>query len=477
MKSKYLSYYLFGLYLLARGVSFFCPPDTPLHSASTINTFIAAVLVAAVAYLLTKKNIWGWCIVASEIILGGAGNFFALHGISLRTCLLFVSLGIFFVQNLGNLKKLFNEHRAVIYCLSGLYAVVILGAVHGYLAGHGLGAIFADTIPYLFFLYYFPVRALLNSPEKEFFKNFALNAVVAAIIGNTLFILFTLSAFSSGLSVLQGPFYHWFRDVAGGKITELPFNFYRIVLNEQLLLIPLLVWQFSDQLQRTGRKWLSSTLIVCLLIILSLNLTRSFILALGISVLLLFRPAIWKRWIVGSILLFASFITIFVGMHLVASRGQSLGLEIFGLRLQSIVTPSLEESSLSRLLLLPKIVEKIKANPIIGNGLADTVTVYSPGVKKEITTSQFDWGYLEIWAELGVIGLIAWGVLIIYLFVTFKTIHFVPAWELASIAALGVITLTSPALFHVLGIVWLTIVLVRSSTVTQPIHASQKSSF
>jgi O-antigen ligase len=160
-----------------------------------------------------------------------------------------------------------------------------------------------------------------------------------------------------------------------------------------------------------------------------------------------------------------------MGIHLGASRGQSLGLEIFGLRLQSIVTPALEESSLSRMLLLPKIIAKIKGHPFIGDGLADTVTVYSPVVKKEITTSQFDWGFLEIWAELGLVGLLAWASLISFLVYQLKQQYFTPAWQLGSIVVLGVITLTSPALFHVLGIVWLTVL-----AATQPVRASQKSS-
>ena len=40
------------------------------------------------------------------------------------------------------------------------------------------------------------------------------------------------------------------------------------------------------------------------------------------------------------------------------SRGQSLGWELLGLRLGSIASPSIEESSLSRIMLLPKIWEK-----------------------------------------------------------------------------------------------------------------------
>jgi hypothetical protein len=428
--------------------------------------------------------------VASEIILGGAGNFFALHGVSLRTCLLFTSLGIFFLQKLfvilsatknplekdttqsrGSFTSFRMTSQFQIVPLGFLYITVALAALRGYLAGHGLGAVFADTVPYIFFLYYFPLKQLLAADQTEHFKRFVQCTLAATIVGNALFIVFTLYAFSGGLSVLQDGFYHWFRDVAGGKITKLPYHFYRIVLNEQLLLIPLVLWVYNGFLTKTINKKIALPIVGCLLILLSINLTRIYILALGAGVLFLFRPTIWKRWLITSVALVVSFLVIFMGIHLGASRGQSLGLEIFGLRLQSIVTPALEESSLSRMLLLPKIIAKIKGHPFIGDGLADTVTVYSPVVKKEITTSQFDWGFLEIWAELGLVGLLAWASLISFLVYQLKQQYFTPAWQLGSIVVLGVITLTSPALFHVLGIVWLTVL-----AATQPVRASQKSS-
>src|SRR3989338_11661268 len=145
-----------------------------------------------------------------------------------------------------------------------------------------------------------------------------------------------------------------------------------------------------------------------LLIILSINLTRIYKLALAFGYLFLFSKQHWKRWFVYGVVSCLLFVVSFTSIHLVASRGQSLGWELFGLRLQSIVQPSIEESAFSRKLLLPKIVDKIKQQPILGTGLGDTVTVYSPVFKKEVTTPHFDWGYLEILTELGIIGFFAW---------------------------------------------------------------------
>jgi O-antigen ligase len=157
----------------------------------------------------------------------------------------------------------------------------------------------------------------------------------------------------------------------------------------------------------------------------------------------------------------------FVTMHTLASRGKSLGLELFGLRLQSIASPAIEDSSLSRLLLLPNILEKIKQHPITGDGLGDQVTVYSPVIKQTITTPQFDWGYFELVAEFGAITLIGWAAFIGMLIRNFWLIRSTPNARslFASFITLSVINITSPAFFHVLGILWLAGLLAESERI------------
>ena len=105
----------------------------------------------------------------------------------------------------------------------------------------------------------------------------------------------------------------------------------------------------------------------------------------------------------------------------------------------------------------------------MGNGVGDTVTAYIPMEKQTLTTAQFDWGYLEIIDEMGIIGLIIW---IIFL-----------GWILkngplaASVIALLVINITSPALFHVMGIIWFVFLLAHASLKQSPlpVHTVQLS--
>lgn len=444
-----------GIYALLRVFSFWFGPETPLQAQTIINTVLTLGILITVTYFLIKHDPRGWYIIALEMILGGGGNYLAAFGLTLRTWFLLVSIPVFAINlyRVGAWRTFWGAEKKMAYVIGALLAVVALGAWNGYANEHATGLIISDVLPYLFILYYFPLTKL---SKDECFTTTVLNAVVAAVIGNVLLILGTFVGYSSWVFALQDAYYHWFRDVAGGKITELG-HFYRLVLNEHLLLIPLTVW-FAAKVIKREQQNLFCGLAFLTMLILAINLTRAYMLALAVSYLFLFSKTNWKRWLAVGTGLAISFILFFTAIHFAASRGTSLGWELFGIRLQSIVAPSVEDSSLSRVLLLPKIIEKIKAAPLLGQGLGDTVTVFSPVFKKDITTPHFDWGYLEILAEFGFLGTLIWLMLLGTIYIrTRSTVP--PRWQMASLIALMVINLTSPALFHVLGILWLSFLL------------------
>lgn len=379
--------------------------------------------------------------------MGGAGGFLEIKGVSLRTLLLISAMTIFIYHILKN--KQFNviwSNETILLIFKALFVIVGLSAIRGYYFGHNLKLILADTISYLFLLYYFPLKQLLAS---EKFRQTAFNMLMAAIIGNFIFIYLTLAGFSSGVFVLQDSYYHWFRDVANGKITDYATGFFRILTNEQLLIVPLFLWLFSKLKNENIKNLFPAICAESLLATLTINITRIYLVALVVGILFLFSVKNWKRWFAYSAGALIFFIMIFTLTHLAATKGKSLGWEYLGLRLQSIAMPQIEDSSLSRMMLLPKILEKIKLHPLLGNGLGDTVTVFSPVFDASITTPHFDWGYLEIIDELGIIGMIMWILVIGYLISKIKQ----NKGLLASVVALLVINITSPALFHVLGVV------------------------
>lgn len=435
-------------YAILRLFSYAFPPG------NSLNTIVTIFYLLLTTYYLLKRNTLGWYIITGELILGGTGTFLQAFSLTLRSYLLLISLSIFFIQEWKNISWYKREIIGIFLLLSA----VTFSFVHGWLAGHQIATMFGTAVPYLFLLYYFPLQKLLQNEE---WKHWCLTALYATIIGQTLFLLFTFVGFASGQFLLQGTYYHWFRDIAGGKITWVAYNFHRIVINEQLLLIPVLLYTVKQLINRQSK--LNYIYSFFLLSLLSINLTRIYLVALVFGLILLFSKTNWKRWLTFTSLALATFLFIFSLIYLAASGGKSFGLEVFGLRLQSIVSPQIEDSSLSRILLLPKIITLISAKPLLGNGLGTLVTIVSPVTKQTITTNQFDWGYLQIIAELGIAGFLIWT---FFLWNIFHKIKPAAGWPLASFGALLIINITAPALFHVLGIVWLTFLLARPNDVS-----------
>jgi len=460
MKKQLSEIKLLTIFFAVRILSFYFTPKTPLLAQHPINTLLTALIFILAVYWLIKKDIRGWYIVLLEIILGGSGGFLRLYFISLRTALLITSLTIFFIQKLIDEKyNIVKKTKRTSYFILILIITAFISAIRGLYLGHERSAVISDFIPYLFLLYYFPLRDLW---KVENFRNFTKKAIFSTIIGEAIIILFTQIGLSSGVFSLQDKYYHWYRDVALGKITDLNFHFYRLVLNEHLLIIPLIIYFINDIIKQKTNVT-NTTALFCLIFILANNLTRIYMVALIFGMLFSFTFKNWKRWIAVSSTCIILFFLIFTTTHTLASKGESLGLEIFGLRLQSIASPKIEESSMSRLLLFPKILEKIENKPILGEGLGDTVTAYSPIFKTNITTPHFDWGYLEILAEMGLVGFIAWACFILYI-IRNKIFNNYKYNQTASaiLVSFLVINLTSPALFHVFGFLLLTTIIISS---------------
>jgi len=464
--------FFLGLYFLIKIFSFYFSPDTPLYSSNPINTFVSALILLGVIYLLIKKNNIGWFIIAGEIILGGGGGYFQILGISLRTLLLLVSISIYFCQNFKFLIFKNNKYNIGSWLLAILLVWGFISALIGYENGHELNKIYSDFIPYFYFLYYFPLRDLLKSAQ---FKSVVWEMIMASIIGGIIFIIFSFLGFSFGWFELQGNFYHWYRDIALGKITAISTGFFRMTLDEHLLLVPMALYLLGKILFSSGnnnnRNYLLPITYYLLLIILSVNITRIYLVALFIGYLCLFSKKYWQKWIKYGVLTGVIFLVFFSSFNLLSSRGQTFGLELLGLRLGSVVTPAIEDSSMSRMLLFPEILKKIKENPIFGSGLGDTVSVYSPVFKEQITTPHFDWGYLEILAEMGLVGMLIWLSIILFLWLSISRnavyfkyydkegVEYQKYQQLiAPFLSLLLINITSPALFHSLGIIFLVVI-------------------
>ena len=187
----------------------------------------------------------------------------------------------------------------------------------------------------------------------------------------------------------------------------------------------------------------------------ALNISRAYFLGLIIGLLFLKYKNSWLDWLKIFCLNFLIVLALFTAINLISSFGTDAGWGILGLKFGGITAPQMEISSQNRVQLLETIMAMIKDAPIFGQGLGQSI------VTEKINTRHFDWGYFEMWIKWGLFGLL-WSLIILGSLL--KKI-----WSktknqelnlglLAGIISLLIINITTPALFHVFGILYLVMI-------------------
>lgn len=439
-----------------------------------LNGILAALLIGGFTCICIKNPKYGWFILLGELLLDGAGHFFELQGLLLRTWF----LGIFGVAWL--VKKNRNRDfqlptRPIFGSIIALGLVVIGAIINGFFSHHSPTIIIQDALLFAFLGLLFPALEWKKETTEPL-------SVIAKtwIYGSVLFSLTTFWWYSSSFGVLRDTYYHWFRNIAAGKITDLGQHFFRVVLPEHEFIIPIILvlaayLMYNYETNRREQKlwWM---MLACLMI-LALNFSRIYFGALALGFLLFFSKKIFKQWLIVSSISATSLILIFFSFHLTASRGQSIGLELLGLRAAGTNLQN-DTSGAIRLAILPDAIQQIRTRPWFGSGLGATVTYVDPATQAPVTRSQFDWGYLEMLAELGSIGtllfLIFYGI-VLYHLTKIKT----PLGRglLAGGISLLLINVTMPVLFHGFGLLYIVLLItvvtdVSEQSPTTPAHSA-----
>ena len=450
---------LLGLFFVIRATSFF------LQTHLIIQGVLVFLLLMLLGILYFKKPAYAWYLVLGELFLGAGGHFLELYGLSIRTIFICFFLFLWLMQNLGQstLKEKMFSKNPLIYFLIIFFVFILFAVLNGVTNGHNFRLIFQDLIPFSLLFLIFPSNHLF-ADEKT--KKYFIRLLFVFIIGNAIFSLITFALFSSGLNTIHDAFYAWYRDVNIGKITDLFNGFFRIVEPEHLLLVPIILLLTSLLMRDEKHHKMWRVIRLLALIILCLNFSRSYFLALGAGLLILKYKHSFKKWLQECLAVVILIGLIFISVNFIASGGKTLGLELIGLRAESLVNPEIELSSNTRMMILPAINTLISTHPIIGTGLGATVTFFNENIYNNVITASFDWGYLEMWAELGIFGALA--LISLYLFaagILIMKIKTIPDWHdfdvglLAGITAFLAMNVTMPALYHVYGILFLVLIL------------------
>ncbi len=444
-----------GVHALSLGAYFF-PPLQPVIYVCLLGTAVV-IVVRRQSFILFPMLV--------SFFLDSSGHLFEWHDISLRLAVLVVTLAAWAwhaARERTLLQKLRTPATLLIVTIA---AVVLFAAMHGYRSGHLVRQVIADAIPYAYLFLFYPIRDAvhwfwsLSSDERERLYQRAFSIVIGSFVGAAILSVIVLVFFSAKYQLIHGPFYVWWRDWVAGKATYAGDGFYRIVSPLHLLLtafVPLVVYRllFMERDRITSRfvSWAPSILVLLILLVPTLNFSRMYFIALIPAILIMIGPFPWKKVVATLAVVVIVVLSEYVYINLAVSRGKSLASQFFIQQSEAIISTEREGSAAARSAVFPRLIEKIKVQPFFGEGLGATVTYENPFLKRTLTTPHLDWGYLEFAVEFGVPITVFFITLIVWLFWRLRT----EPLAASIIVFLLVAALTTPALFHVLGITVLT---------------------
>lgn len=408
-------------------------------------TFLVAVLVfadpalsaLALAYFFLAALSVSWVRPDIGIMIAFAELFANSHGhlisyavdgfsVSLRMAVFAAVMAAWAVSVLsGRVRMEFRDSRLVWFV--PLAAAVLVGFGIGFAQNNPVDA-FKDGNAYLYLAYAFPILTVQwdGRAKRALFQVLAASATW--VVALTLGLLYVFTHFPEWM---LGPTYQFIRDTRTGELTKMAGNIFRVFLQAQLsavaglfVLAPLLF--LRDPSRRDLRILL--VLLAGLLSGVLVSLSRSFWVGMivGAPVLLALvwldtRPAarVLARGIGLAAMAAVLAVTFLVGIVLfplpyrVGRVGDLTGL--FSDR-----TTDLSDVAISsRWNLLPPLVEEIRSAPLLGKGFGEEVTFKTDDPRARAinpdgtwTTYSLEWGWLELWLKMGILGPVSFAILL-----------------------------------------------------------------
>ncbi len=391
------------------------------HTLPKFESIFFIIACLGLFYLMFKKIEFAIYIPILELVVGSQGHLMDLY---LGSYTLSFRTAIFSLAFLAGLIYLFKNKRfdflktPYFKIFIAFLFLLTWGTTLALIYKRPLLNIFLDLNGYLFILilpiFYQIIR------DKKILKN-----LLYLFWGATLFFCFkTILSFYifshhfSGVNLTI--LYEWLRDSRIGEITMVNNNFFRIFFQSQIyilisLIINFCLLVFKKHILEKKDYYLLIGLIILNLTTLIISFSRSYWVGLAVFLFFLFIWLLIKKYrfliilkayfkFIGLIILSGLFVFLLVKIPYTDAKLDDL----FARRLMSG-----EAASNSRLELLPHMLEKIKAQPVFGYGLAQEITYLSQDPRNKnpknpdgtVTTYSFEWGWLNIWIKFGILGL------------------------------------------------------------------------
>lgn len=400
---------VFGLFLLAIASSLF---DLAFP--------VLLILGTIVGVACAKHPTFGLMAVFLELLSNPHGHLISTENpipFSLRMAVFvgfFAGYGIYLIRT----KTLPHINRFFFLLLLPLVAAVLIGFLRGVIL-EDFSAAFQDGNAYLYLLYAIPILSAdwQSSQRRQFLQVFAAGAVWNIFM--SLGILYVFTHF--GEDVLR-TMYVFLRDRRLAEITNVGAGVYRVFMQSQFfvmgfgaLLIPLFLQRYPAKDLRLIAILLSGVIATMLL-----SLSRSFWVGMIVACVALFFLLMrnryglraWKSLILHAVFSIVGAVALIVLVTLFPFPSQRVDgrdlAEALRLRTEADVAIS------SRWMLLEPMRQAIMEYPILGNGFGSSVSSVTDDPRvREIhpdgvwTTSSMEWGWLELWLKMGIIGPLA----------------------------------------------------------------------
>lgn len=455
---------------------------------------ITLLLIGSLIFTVSFCKLeYGLLIVFAELFANSHGHLISYDiadypAISIRMVVFAAVLAAWLLRILFKKSKLIlSDYRAYPFLLLGV--AVLLGFIIGFERTDAI-TVFQDGNAYLYLFYLLPILSIhwTDKKRKDLLQVFTASTIWVMLL--SFGILYVFSHFPEW--TLEST-YAFLRDTRTAEITKISESIFRVFLQAQVFVMVLFLllaglqfkWQNFSNKVRVIIIVLQSAAVSIIL----LSLSRSFWLGIcsGLFVLLI---AVWKSknlkikptlGVFGSSLLSVAvgiFFIFFIVWFPFPGSGQTGNLSgAFSSRANQGVAIS------SRWNLLDPMLEQIAERPLLGSGFGQTVTFKTDDPRAVAatgdgvwTTYSMEWGWLELWIKLGILGPVAF-IWILFHFTQgllpyLKTERFwIGAGFIASVFLMYATHIFSPYLNHPIGIGFLLFLIPFLMTKKQPLHA------
>jgi GT2 family glycosyltransferase len=442
----------------------------------SVSTLILAALWLVVAY---KNTALGVVLLALELVVGSFGNLLHLNlgtlTLSLRHLLFVGAASLLALRIVTKQPFLLRGYPR----LAGWYLAAVgalgWGSVVALALGRNPSDFFLDLQRCLYLLLFPLFFEAADNPHTITYAKRILAVGLAWLGLKTTITLYLFSHLEASQLI---SYYQWWRQTGFGEITYVSGNFFRVFSQSQV---------FSALGSALGFAWLFRVLqqprpqtrkLFCYLFlwvnltVLFMSFSRSFWLGTAAAWVVVLLPSLFSRGARFSaytayILISGALVLAAIGLT-VATTQAPWPIAPLSTSSASLLADRLskgEAASASRLALLAPLGQAVLKHSVVGSGFGATVTFLSrdprlvrgtAGGSGLTTTYAFEWGYLDLWLKLGLLGLAAYLSFFAYgLWPSFRSWwHQQPlgASVMVATVALVILNITTPYLNHPLGI-------------------------